>query len=444
MKAKIFKGLLCFGICTVSIEYAMPANAGNVVGDFSFQAEKHKQFADSFAPDSLGYLVFFDTQEQVYSRCSGTLIEGSWVLTSAHCGINYNNVIGAKFVTPFGEADMDAFLPHYKYDPFIPYAQSITKGDFDCSSFSGPCRNTPQQAIYDIALVHLSTNLEDSLSIKPTFPSLSKIETSFYGAFVGYGDQGSGLGNVNVGLKTLVENPTEASNRLVAATDDRLGGQNLLNVFNYTQGQVFISDFDNGTNQRNIDRDPNTTLNLEYGAAPGDSGSGVFEGDRNLVAIVSGGGYGNRANPTNPFLPFTVYAPPEYGSQVFYTPLAQHSGWLSNAIKANQGKTFTQMGYVSTNSNYSPAILPTGNLASVGGNFLLPDSMISLLAEVIVEPYSEEFNEAVWNEVFPSSPATPATAVPEPTNVLGLSAAFGIGAFFKRKARKLRKRTSIN
>lgn len=117
--------------CSILVVNNLPVYAGSVVGDFTFQAEKHKQFADSFAPESSGYLVFFNKEQQVYSRCSGTLIQGSWVLTSAHCGIGYNQSIGAKFVTPSGEADMDAFLPHYKYDARPAYAQSINKGSFD-------------------------------------------------------------------------------------------------------------------------------------------------------------------------------------------------------------------------------------------------------------------------------------------------------------------------
>lgn len=275
------------------------------------------------------------------------------------------------------------------------------------------CKNTPQQGIYDIALVHLNKDITATTSLKPVQPSKQAQlpEKGFIGRFVGYGDQGSGSQPIKTGLATLFKgDPTKDSTRLLAATDDRLGGQNFLNVLNYTAtksspaGQMLYADLDDGNKRTNIDRQPDTKLKFEYSPYMGDSGAGVFDPSNNLVAIVNGVGYGNAVVPGPPYL-YISFAPPKYGSLSFFTPLAQHRGWIAAVINANMYKTFTGKAYVPTNTKYSPVILPTGNLAG-SSKSSLPDSMIKIFADVIVEPYPEGFNEVIWEKIFPSKPVS--------------------------------------
>jgi hypothetical protein len=428
-KTSLFNKLVSFGICYTLLVCAAPVKAGILVGEFSSKVNEYKKFADSFNTKSIGYLLFFDKTTKKYSTCSGTLIRsgkdtdpktkkeyvGGWVLTSAHCADTASKTLGAKFVTEQGEADVDAFLPHYKYKKGL-YAESKANGVFTCDALieKRTCKNTPEQAIYDIALVHLNKDLTLTTTLEAIPPSKQEKlpEKGFIGGFVGYGRQGSGIPSnpIKAGLFTLFKNGSDPKNeatRLIAATDDRLGGKNFLKVLNYSAtsktpaGQVLSADLDNGTKLMNVDLQPDTNLKLEYSPYVGDSGAGVFDDKNNLVAIVSGAGYGNTVNGLKLFQSFT---PPNYGSLSFYTPLAQHRGWIANAIKANKFKTFTKKRYVPTDEKYSPAILPTGNLASTGK--LLPDSMMKIFADVIVQPYSEAFNEAVWKEIFPSKPVS--------------------------------------
>jgi hypothetical protein len=429
-KTSFFNKLVSFGICYTLLLCTAPVKAGILVGEFSSKVNEHKKFADSFNAKSIGYILFFDKTTGKYSTCSGTLIRsgkdinlktkkeyiGGWVLTSAHCADKSSKTLGAKFVTEQGEADVDAFIPHFRHDPAIPYAEAIDPktGQFTCDANkkNKPCSNTSKQAIYDIALVHLTKDLTATTSLEAIPPSQQAQlpEKGFIGGFVGYGRQGSGIPSnpIKVGLLTLFKSgndPKSEATRINAAIDDRLGGKNFFNVLNSSAGQVLYADLDNGTKLINVDRQPDTKLKLEYSPYFGDSGAGVFDSSNNLVAIVSGAGYGNNVNNLNNQYSYISFAPPNYGSLSFYTPLAQHRGWIAAAIEANRFKTFTKKAYVPTDKNYSPVILTTGGFAAADKS-LLPDFMMKIFADVIVEPYPETFNEAVWKEIFPSKPVS--------------------------------------
>lgn len=430
-KTSFFNKLVSLSIFYTLLIYVTSAKAGYLVGNFESQVLKYKDFADSFNTKSIGYLVFFDKSKKIYQACSGTLIKsgkdidprtnkqyvGGWVLTSAHCGIGSPEALGAKFVTEQGEADVDAFIPHFRYKKDIPYAEGINKkGEFTCvATINKPCKNTPQQALYDIALVHINKDLTTT-GLKPISPpkALEVPSNGFIGGFVGYGKQGgadplvAGKTQLKTGaLYTLSSDPNNESMRLYAAFTDRLGGKNFFNVLKYSATsaspatQVLYADFDNGTTSKNVDRQPDTMLNLEFSPYYADSGAGVFDANNKFVAIVSGLGYGNIVSSGN----IVSFTPPNYGSITFFTPLAQHRGWIAAAIKANKFKTFTSKAYVPTNEYYSPVILTTGGLTSVD-NSLLPDSMMNIFADVINEPYPEVFDEAVWEEIFPSEPVS--------------------------------------
>jgi hypothetical protein len=431
-KTSFFNKLVSFGVCYTLLVYTTPTKAGNVVGDFYSQSQNYLKFAFSFNKNSIGYLLFFNKKTKQYQACSGTLIKsgkdidpttkqeyvGGWVLTSAHCSIDPKDALGGKFVTEKGEADIDAFIRHIKYNPAIPYAEQIIKVDgedkFMCVASDKPCGNKPQVAIMDIALVHINKDLT-ATGLEPIAPAkgVNVPSAGFVGGFVGYGKQG-GADPEKPGktkqsadsLSTLdTSDPKKESSRLLAAENDKLGGKNFFNVLKYSatdmfpySGQVFYADLDNGSGSYNVDNKSDTQLNLEYSPYFGDSGAGVFDENNNLVAIVSGAGYGNKVSSNT----IKSFAPPHYGSLTFYTPLAQHRGWISSVIKANKFKKFTSKPYEPTGENYSPFMPSTGALSSTSKS--LPDSMINIIADVIIEPYPETFDDAVWEEVFPSNP----------------------------------------
>jgi Trypsin len=407
-----------FGFFSMIVE---PALAGRISGDYSNPGDigKYINFTGSLArQDSTGYLLMSGGGKG--TSCTGVLIAPSWAISSAHCARNPSSSFQAtsgKFASAGSVANITSTFIHKSY---VNSSQTYFNNFPNASGFY---QNFPQRAAYDIALFKLDRNLIQDGGMIPIKPSTITPTGSFVGNFAGYGRQGDGRDQNNFvnGLSSLTGSPT-TSELQAAAIADLLGGSNVVS----SVSGVLYSDFDDGTSLRNIDRDAVPQLAYEFSPDTGDSGSGLFDANGNLVGLVSGGGYGNKVVSGLP----RSFEPFEYGSLAFYTPLSKHAGWLSNVISLNNGLPLP-----------GNPILPKGNkikfISFSGGNLSgeleLDDALFSQEFNLIEDTFSEDFDEQVYNSVFVSN-SQPPTPVPTPALLPGLIGFF-IGAWRKRQAK---------
>lgn len=412
------KAITALGIVFSALSFAEPAYAGRIVGDFNNDVNAYQQFSETLNAKSIGYIVAPNTQGEGFFVCSSVLVAPTWVLTSAHCAYSANST---KFVSSFAVAEADAFIPHHKYKPgeYLESKDCYLSVDLMFQSSSSLCKNSPEQAIYDLALLRLNRDVttkvtkdnENNVVIEkdimvPIYPSKTIVTSGFEGYFVGYGRSGDGTSSKPAldAVPTLhnKEKPSD-SDLMLAAAVDKLGGRNYF--LPTANGQVFSSDFDDGINDffnKNIDG--YSKLEFEYAPDSGDSGSGLFNSQTNeLVGLVAGTGWGRKYFPPGRILSFRPF---QYGSLSFYTPLGQHSGWISNVISANAKTVFKPKSYIPTGRTLKLVLPQGGNLA---GEFNLEfsDSFITQEFEFISTVYSEVLNDEIYESVFPSVTPSP-------------------------------------
>lgn len=367
-----------------------PAYAGRINGNYNDPSslEEYKKFTNtlSFKKDS-GYL-FLANVKQISTPgklCSAVEVAPQWLVTSAHCLDNKNS---ATYFSENGLVSHSiAILQHKNFQASDLY--------FKIGCFGYPCRNqSPQKAKNDIALIRLDipvrANELDLNRSKPTEP--------FQGVFLGWGDKGDGntdsITKVSEkGYKTIIDKLkstlSESEQRKIFAEcydNDALGGRN---TYKLIDNSFLSSDFDKVVNNvsdpiYNIDNLPG--LKNEYFPDGGDSGAGLFKYPTSeLMGIVAGGGYGNRAlSNGNTF----SHASGHYGSVAFFTPIYVHSKWIKNVINLNKNSKFKYKTYI-----------PKGTLIKVlqgqierglSYEIEIPDTLLAYESEILSDIYPED------------------------------------------------------
>jgi hypothetical protein len=169
---------------------------------------------------------------------------------------------------------------------------------------------------YDIALVHLNTAVT---GVTPAVRYSGASELGAAATIVGYGFTGTGL--------TGAQGGTGGTKRAGTNDFDVLGSSATVHD-NY-----LLADFDNPTSAADNSFGSSTPLALEYSAAPGDSGGGVFISDgevQRLAGIVSFGEDGPVTSPDG--VPNS-----DYGDLMGFTRVSLFNDWIDEHVGAMGG-----------------------------------------------------------------------------------------------------------
>jgi len=214
---------------------------------------------------------------------SGTLIAQDWILTAAHV------VADATAIT------------------FTVAGQVYEGTDWTAHpKWNGNLLNG-----YDIGLIHLSSAVDSAVSPMSRYSGTAELGATI--TSVGYGQTGTGL----TGATTF--------------DGQKRAGQNVLDAYygrNPRKAEILLCDFDNPLTAADNAYGSATPLELEYLAAPGDSGGGAFldvDGQLMLAGVTS-------------FLAsFDGTLDADYGDVAGYTRVSIFNDWIDEVIGGSDG-----------------------------------------------------------------------------------------------------------
>lgn len=214
------------------------------------------------------------------TSCSGTIINGEWILTAAHCVDR--PVSGAIFANGAGFGFVDDIVIHPEWQQ---------------NNFLGGA---------DLALLHLSApiNSVESAQIYTGRDELGQVGTS-----VGFGRTGTGLTGEQPGTAGTLR-----------------AGNNVLDVLGTARGwdeRILLTDFDNPLNFSDSNYGSDQPLDLEYSIAPGDSGGAMF------IETIDGW----RIAGVSSFVNSTDGIPNgDYGDSNGFTRVSDYAAWINSIV----------------------------------------------------------------------------------------------------------------
>jgi len=236
---------------------------------------------------------------------SGVLIADGWVLTAGH-------VVHDDDFT-LAQLDLTSSLTAFQFangNTILGSAKKFAKVIVE----PGWLANTNLNGGNDLALIRLTSLVTDAAPAVRWTGSLTG-ELGQTGTLVGYGRTGTGLTG-----STLISGTKRAGHNVIDATANQVVGS--------WSANTLMLDFDDppgGTEFANH-TGSNTSLNLEYITAPGDSGGGLFidvAGSPQVVGILSyGASFDGSTNSS-------------YGDLAGYTRIAPFNSWIDSVLAAN-------------------------------------------------------------------------------------------------------------
>ena len=280
-------GLICFALA-VGLFCTVQNSSGGVRRDDVADSE-FLNLAASALYQSVGKFTYSVGSGSYIA--SGVLISPEWVLTAAHVTAG-NNFIGGGISNLNFSLDTEGGVLSFAAAEWLTHpGWASTSGNL----WSG----------YDIGLVRLSSSVTAVQAASLYLQETMNVQT---GTIVGYGSTGTGLTGYNA---------------VTAGT--KRAGQNMIDAqgagFPISSNLLFV-DFDQpGVPAESLVGD-DTPLALEYLAAPGDSGGGLFitQNSQTFLVGVTSFIWGYQDETANA----------DYGDLAGFTSTTAYAGWISS------------------------------------------------------------------------------------------------------------------
>ena len=278
----ILKRLCALASCAVPVLAGVSAiPAGTIRHDRSDAL--YTELADDTAYQSVGSISW--RQGGGAFAASGVLISNDWVLTAAHV-VEGNNFQGGGITNLTFRVEGSTYSAQEWFTH--PNWQS-SNGDLDAGA--------------DIGLIQLQSTVR---GVEPATLYEGRNERGKIGTIVGFGDTGTGLTGA-----------TESN-------DIKRAGKNVIDVVGrsyFGNDRLMATDFDNPNTGRDSSLGSRFPIDLEYSAARGDSGGGLFievGNEDQLAGIIS---YISA-------LDFDIDS--DYGDQSGFTRVSSLVGWIES------------------------------------------------------------------------------------------------------------------